>query len=80
MAWLFDIRNNYHISTILKVTEVSMDGRISHLNERVGLYYEYSRQSFYEKVFSIRITVYHIDYFTKWISIYICKTESVCLG
>ena len=33
MAWLFDIRNNYHISTILKVMEVSMDGRISHLNE-----------------------------------------------
>ena len=35
MALLFDIRNNYHISTILKAREVSMDGRISHLNERV---------------------------------------------
>ena len=47
-----------------------------------GLHYEYSRQSFYEKVFSIRVTGYHIDGFTKWISIciYICKTESVCLG
>ena len=38
MAWLFDIRNNYHISTILKVMEVSMDERISHLIKRVSVY------------------------------------------